>query len=634
MAYKRSMYKPALVENVGLKENRRSVAQGRLSTNPTLPDSLTVYASPNLPSVNYTDAGDTSITISHGPVDVQSFSPRQSLGEYDKSRAVWSDDPAASPRSKLPTSSYIDPTSVSEITRSPSRPKPEKLLELSDSDDEISLKRKSLIKHVTHTSPTSVQLVDASGGRLDMNTSEVGIRTDIMQSPVKIVCHSPAVVESDLRNTGYTQQNAKVQMDTIQSFSVLGDEDFTEVTHKDVRREKQPLVVRQNITTGTKPEIIRKRVLREATSDNITVDGIAKLPGDLRESLPLHRYDNISACSSVSDSMEEKREAAKKKKKSSKGKVIPSRYMQSLQTTLPSKHNVTLAGRSVDTTLKTKAQTTKKTGPKRGNITNSKAFGDFGITPVPAYHGARTNKKRIVTSTPATSMIGTPGFPGNESYLAHLPTGRTSTGTRRQQTAPGVSDSTIAEMTTALDMEMRKVTEDQENTASSQLYWLWNENDKFHQRKAELELEVAQLVHSNILDEQLQQQRSGLGPVVAGLDQLKQEHNTLAKAVDTTRHHVPTHGIYMPPNERDYLEQMKSELGETEQLLAEITALTREEQPRVAEFAKSMEILSDATQNERQEMDILHEVLQAFSSLTTHEVSLKMIQMQRVQGDN
>ncbi|XP_006824895.1 HAUS augmin-like complex subunit 8 [Saccoglossus kowalevskii] len=174
---------------------------------------------------------------------------------------------------------------------------------------------------------------------------------------------------------------------------------------------------------------------------------------------------------------------------------------------------------------------------------------------------------------------------------------------------------------------MDKVMEEREKDAMSEIYWIWNENEMLSLRKAELETELVDLHYKNKLDELLKVQREGLGPIVSGLDQLKKQHNTLAQAVDTTRHHVPTKGINIPVNERDYLVDMGKALNETEQLLGEIHMLTREHQPQVKECAKSIGALKDATLNEGVELYRLNEVMAAVSTLTTHETSLKIQHM-------
>ena len=47
-------------------------------------------------------------------------------------------------------------------------------------------------------------------------------------------------------------------------------------------------------------------------------------------------------------------------------------------------------------------------------------------------------------------------------------------------------------------------------------------------------------------------QRQCLGPVTNTLSSLKKQYRSLAQALDTTRHQVPTTDIYLPDNEEQY----------------------------------------------------------------------------------
>ncbi len=44
-------------------------------------------------------------------------------------------------------------------------------------------------------------------------------------------------------------------------------------------------------------------------------------------------------------------------------------------------------------------------------------------------------------------------------------------------------------------------------------------------------------------------QQAGLTPVVASLPQLQQQYGSLSQALDTTRHQIPTKGVYIPDDE-------------------------------------------------------------------------------------
>ncbi|XP_006824902.1 uncharacterized protein LOC102805301 [Saccoglossus kowalevskii] len=133
MASKRSLYRPA-PENVTSKQTRHFLAQGRLTTKPSLPDSLTVYASPHhLQRPLADEGGDASTIISHAPIDDGSLSPRQQMAAY-----------VHSPQQSMSSASYIDTPISDSLTRSPAKPKPEQLLELSDSDEEITFHKKKV----------------------------------------------------------------------------------------------------------------------------------------------------------------------------------------------------------------------------------------------------------------------------------------------------------------------------------------------------------------------------------------------------------------------------------------------------------------------------------------------------------
>jgi len=52
-------------------------------------------------------------------------------------------------------------------------------------------------------------------------------------------------------------------------------------------------------------------------------------------------------------------------------------------------------------------------------------------------------------------------------------------------------------------------------------------------------------------------QSSGVGPTVSKLAPVESQYHELASALDTTRHHMPTKGIYLPSDGK------QDHLGET-----------------------------------------------------------------------
>ena len=49
-------------------------------------------------------------------------------------------------------------------------------------------------------------------------------------------------------------------------------------------------------------------------------------------------------------------------------------------------------------------------------------------------------------------------------------------------------------------------------------------------------------------------QSSGIGPAISKLAPVESQYHQLASALDTTRHHMPTKGIYLPADSKqEYL---------------------------------------------------------------------------------
>ena len=64
------------------------------------------------------------------------------------------------------------------------------------------------MRHIRHTHQPEVVVVDASGGKTDLNKSEVEVDISVETSPAKIYCHSKAVLQSDLRQDHNDQTRA------------------------------------------------------------------------------------------------------------------------------------------------------------------------------------------------------------------------------------------------------------------------------------------------------------------------------------------------------------------------------------------------------------------------------------------
>lgn len=68
-------------------------------------------------------------------------------------------------------------------------------------------------------------LVDASGRSRSPTRRDVPVLTSIINSPVKVICHSPhskrTNAQQSARTSGHTAQAAKVKVDSVPSVNIL-----------------------------------------------------------------------------------------------------------------------------------------------------------------------------------------------------------------------------------------------------------------------------------------------------------------------------------------------------------------------------------------------------------------------------
>ncbi|XP_022086554.1 uncharacterized protein LOC110977066 isoform X2 [Acanthaster planci] len=698
MASKRALYKPATLQEVGSHEQRRGLAQGRLVSKPVLPNSMTVFASPRdlNPNTSNTDTADVSVTLPHCgyPVEGTVTPPRQLLASVETRHGPQTAASISPRQSKVSLFNGQSGHAEAAGASSPSKPTPSASLELSDAEiDPSRSASKSPVLHVRHLTPSPVLYVDASGGLIDPDRSEVETNTGLVISPVKVVCHAPAVVESDLRDSGYTQEAARIKVDAVPTVSLLGDLDVTQV--KGDRGSSAPLAVSASKGGARTPLVVKGNALA----------GIAQ---DMTSAL---RIDDASRDEDETVPRTIKTESTQKDKKKKKATIVPSRYMQAATKT-------TSAGSSSvreSTTFPPRPQYGSSTATSRGGP-NKKAVksshpkrtvsvsaahqpvgkqrsqssrqSHYSYTPVPrGMHrgGGVTSTPAVNASVPPSagsldaSAIGASMVQGPDASMAMAPasgvamsladrldsakslshhedlsaadtsvfqSGMSSTAgqdsayasfptTHRKKRASDITqdylDRSYARYTQALflDSKVEKTLKEQEKEAMSQMYGLWHENEKLRARKQELELELTSSRHANRLDQQLDVQIGGLGPVVAHLDQLKKQYSTLAHALDTTRHQLGTAGIHIPQDEDSYHELLISALAESENLLGEINAATRTHQPKVTSFASAIHALQKAVENEDKELKRCQELLAATSTLATQESSLRIQQIEQ-----
>ncbi|XP_033102902.1 fanconi-associated nuclease 1-like [Anneissia japonica] len=682
MSDKRSLYRAAPAEDSN-KEKRRSLSQGRLVSKPALADSLTVYACPGEYTAireSYGD-GDASVILPHeGAVPIMTIGtpPRQILSSLSNLSRT-SNDVASNPR-KFPSGRYFTSSSQNMTPSSPSKPRPTHTLDLSDSDPEITFQTRYQGSEAVFS---PVQLVDASGSRRDPSMAEVDIKTDIIRSPVKVVCHAPTVIDSDLRNSGSVANTARIAVDSVPSMSLLGDLDVTQAGAGKLAgqeafsgRHKQPMVIREKATSITDSESIMEEIEAEISRLEKSKLIIPKTPAEKPSEA----------------------EFMKEKKKKPKGRVVQSRYKQptskanesQFQISSHKKHQGSTkkadVSRKMSSTSKAKAgpqSATKRTVRIDDVARQLKSFNDSHQTSISKdvkESHQRTSRRHHIsdsdqltsknhrntsdsqfcytpmargsqtaggaTSTPAGSFAKMPVMLEesiiaqadasiiNQSSITSVSHNATQRSSKEKHDVE-ISQAYLDKMYDQylqwifLDSKARKAYNEQEKEVMSQFYGLWMENEKIRKRQFALKLELERVKHNNRLDQHLDIQRQGLGPVVTHLKKFQEQYRTLAHGVDTTRHQLPTTGIIIPENEEEYQDALQRALNESQQLLGEISLITSCQQTNITSLANASQMLEKAVENELKELSRCQELLTSTTKLATQESSIKMQQIQQ-----
>ncbi|KAJ8026188.1 HAUS augmin-like complex subunit 8 [Holothuria leucospilota] len=681
MSSKRSLYKPAptsTVNAVGRKDARKPLIQGRLVNSPILPDTMTVFASPashsyQSPSIS---RDSTVLSVAHEGSSLEGHwtPPRKAMASYSLTGSSPNTAAASelSPRRSPPSSASNAPSLVAP--QSPPKPSPSRALDLSDSEQETSTRRTASKVH-SRTKEHSVLMVDASGGRLDPRDTEVMVKTGMVQSPAKVICHTPSAVESDLRNTGSVQAAAQVSVDPVPSVSIMrsGNVETTEQTGKD--------------TGGTvsgsdrKPRTpsSAKKLAYEDTEGSLESD----VTDDASHSLALRDSVQVAEMSDNSQRARAEKERNpvpskdKKKKTGRGGHIVPSRYMQSVSKTTAAASSTTSKTRSKSSTRvapKVPKPTEKhmKKPPQKPSAASSavRRTKQKKLQPPPAFSYTPMERgeggKELFTSTPAMNGSFFPGgapvnysvIPGvsnisaigpDISVMREDPTGALegrfddtkdeSMISFSKQTPHPLYQKEITQFDldkmyaryiqmVFLESKMRKQRQDEEKDAMLQLYLLHRENEDLSSKKYDLDVKLSRLKHAIALDQQLDVQKSGLGPVAAHLKQFQSEYSTLAHALDTTRHQISTTGIHLPQNEEAFQDDLLTSLAESEQILQGIGSTLQDKTTKTATFTKALQALDKAVEAEDKELQRCQRLLAKTSINTTYETSLKVQQIE------
>ncbi|KAL5022504.1 hypothetical protein ScPMuIL_001659 [Solemya velum] len=615
MASKRGLYKPAPRDKVGLKKTRKPLAQGRLVTQSSGPTTVSEVLSQEENGKRQTQKRPTHVQPGVVQTHVQTHRQTPTVGE----------DGALTPRRMAPNVT---------LQQSPKLSKPVKMLDLSDTDLDIS--QQSAVDHVARQ---KVIFVDASRQTKGPDQSEVDIVLGVEKSPIKVICHSPGALTGSFRESGDVANALRVDVSSVPSIVVEND-------HKDLPIGR----------------------LRFEESDGISDS----------DACSLNEYVTPKASKSQISSSSTKAPRTETPRKK-KVKIIPSRYMQAaVAKSKPepksgvSFHSTSTRLKSADLTRSGRASRsmdqTRKSSHKKSHVLEAR---------VPE---TREVEKKSEVHTPDSSQMSTGGktsTPTSDGYLfhdidasaIHPDVSILSTGDISRTTAPssttknrnrGASQSLLSDTIlqgstkkrksakiTQSDLDMlyarylqwvyltasaEKNLHSQEASAMAQISALHEEVDDLYSRKAGLEQELAQITHQNLLEKQLDVQRQGLGPVVSNLPTLSQEYRSLANALDTTRHQIPTKGIHLPDDEDQFQVTLEKTLAESEHLLGELSVMIRQEVPNVSSMATALNMVEKSVEEQCQELSRCRELISATQSLVTQETTLKIQALHSVSG--
>ncbi|XP_064631268.1 uncharacterized protein LOC135489708 [Lineus longissimus] len=182
-----------------------------------------------------------------------------------------------------------------------------------------------------------------------------------------------------------------------------------------------------------------------------------------------------------------------------------------------------------------------------------------------------------------------------------------------------------------LDALAEKRLKEQEKNFMAYTATLWEENERMRQRVFDLDQQIEKVKHLNRLDEAIELQKQGLGPVVNSISKVTSQHSTLAQALDTTRHQIPVRGVYIPDNPEEYENALLQSLEESEKLLSELNVMIRPKQQDVKSLAGAVNALEKTSGEETKKLENCQELLAAMQTLSTHEMSLLIQEIQEAE---
>lgn len=625
--YKRSLY---TVNNAGQRPKRKTLAQGRLVND------------------SGHSSGKSRGVLAHGiDVHVRSVDERVPPQIHNEipARKMVSDstnneenEPTASitPRKKAPCTTEQN---------SPARVRKTDSLDLSDSDEEIDNGSKIDILGHQKMTTDDVMVLDASSRLADPDQVEVDTVVGYSKSPACVICHSPAGARRQLRNAAVKGESNKVPVTSVPAVSVSAPAPSSPSNHSSpaVRERQAESPKSHHHMLGSLPVLTQMERMMGLSQPNFddSGDSDALLQPQDEKSDVMSLISESDACS-ISDFVTKPVNKTKPVKKAKAGpntpgtakkktKVVPSRYMQAAQAKASVsvlmdkslKADRSKVSRSLEVPTSHPSQRAKKQIKEKRQIEVQKN---------PSTPENSQNRKTGKTSTPTSDVsffstlqtdLSAISAAGDVSKL------NSDSHQSKSKPRPNITQQTLDLLYGRfvqwefLACKARRIKEEQERKAMSQMLWLQEELQKLRKLKHDKDKELARLKHLNELDEQLDIQRECLEPVVSHLPKLTKQYETLAQALDTTRHQIPTKGIYIPQDEALFHSQLEQILQESEYLLGNLSASTGQQlHSATATVARHVASLEKHTNQQCQQLKSCNEMIAATQSLTVEESSL------------
>ncbi|XP_064601421.1 uncharacterized protein LOC135467578 [Liolophura sinensis] len=635
MASKRALYKPVPEDKAAIRRNRRPLAQGRLVNTAAKPRPADSDAFHSLEQEQLTSSPRARLhsRVSRPPSDTR-LTPRRITPKKSDDRLALFSEPSG-------------------------------VLDLSDSD--LDHTEKGTLSRVKYNADQpSVLLVDAPHQSTDLSRSDVDTVTGYVQSPVKVICHSPRV------RVGSGARGCRVPVDNVPRVIVreselpppvnLADHNTQSFdgTGREVKAGEHGAVISPSgrhvphlpVSSNRYPQPNFDDSLKPQSPGN---EGQLRQGGDHSDD-QMSVVSNVSQTSSLREMLGSSASCPTSAKKSGTGKkkvrVISSRYMQSCdkfkagggsrQTSVnksaTSNRSVVRGSQSINKTVTKRKGSAKKSSSALSTAIQQTPLGSHqphstsGKTSTPTHEEVSFmhNIDASAITAENASTLSMSMFPGGDNHERAPAKKVTIERSKETQLDLDITYSGYLQWL-YLDAAARKTLHDQEKCAMGQLNSLWEELESLRQTETQLRSELQQVKRANLLDEQLDLQSSGLSPVICKLPQLSSDHKLLAHALDTTRHQIPAQGVHLPMDQDSYQESLISALNESERLLGELSMLTRRHTPKVTEYSRAFHALEMAAGRESQLHRDCQGALTAAHSLTTAETCLKIqaIQAQR-----